>query len=325
MKEKDFISQNRPTWQEFDRELQRLEKGRAPSDARQTVATFRRICQQLALARHRLYSDALVEELNFRVIRAMPWFGKAQPRLRDMLWGLVVRTFPRSFSQHYGYFVLSALLFMVPALLIVWAGSRDELWIESVLGRGMMGDLESMYAKDSGAARDSFESDFAMFAFYIFNNVQIGFQMFAGGLLFGLGTVFFLVFNGVYIGAATMHVHQAADPEKFWTFVIGHGSLELIGLVIAGAAGLKLGHSLLRPGAYRRSVALKVAGRGVIPIICMGSLMIFLAAFVEGFWSANAMASGVKYFVGGMGWLLVIAYLVWCRMEGRKMGGDYAS
>ena len=40
-----------------------------------------------------------------------------------------------------------------------------------------------------------------MFGFYIFNNVRIGFQTFASGLVFGLGTILYLLYNGVFIGA----------------------------------------------------------------------------------------------------------------------------
>ena len=44
------------------------------------------------------------------------------------------------------------------------------------------------------------DSSLFMFGFYIWNNVRIGFQTFAGGLLAGVGSVWFLASNGVIIG-----------------------------------------------------------------------------------------------------------------------------
>ena len=40
-----------------------------------------------------------------------------------------------------------------------------------------------------------------MFAHYINNNVGIDFRIFAGGIFFGIGTLFFLIYNGLYLGA----------------------------------------------------------------------------------------------------------------------------
>ena len=52
------------------------------------------------------------------------------------------------------------------------------------------------------------DTHLAMFGFYIWNNVRIGFQTFAGGLLVGLGTVWFLASNGVMIGAVAGYLTQ---------------------------------------------------------------------------------------------------------------------
>ena len=62
-------------------------------------------------------------------------------------------------------------------------------------------------------------------------------------------TIFFLVFNGIHIGAAAGYANYACNPESFWTFVAGHSSFELLGMVVAGVAGMRLGLGVLKPGA----------------------------------------------------------------------------
>jgi len=105
-----------------------------------------------------------------------------------------------------------------------------------------------------------------MFAYYINNNVGIGFRMYAGGILFGIGSVFFGVYNGIVIGAVAGHLTGIGYGETFWSFVPGHSAPELLGIVISGAAGLMLGRALVKPGQRSRLIALKEEAQASIPL-----------------------------------------------------------
>ena len=48
-----------------------------------------------------------------------------------------------------------------------------------------------------------------MFGFYIRNNIGIAFRTFASGIFAGLGSVFFLALNGVFIGVAAGQAMRA--------------------------------------------------------------------------------------------------------------------
>src|SRR5690606_14326581 len=126
-------------------------------------------------------------------------------------------------------------------------------------------------------------TDMAMFGHYILNNISIGFRTFASGLLAGVGTAFVLVFNGVVFGVVAGHLQAIGHGDPFWRFVAGHSAPELVAIVIAGAAGLRLGLALLAPGRLRRVDALVEAGR-IGAKLCLGILaMLLFAAFVEAF------------------------------------------
>src|SRR5262249_36889794 len=84
------------------------------------------------------------------------------------------------------------------------------------------------------------------------NNIQAAFLSFAGGVLFGLGTVYVLVTNGLLLGAVLGAAQFYGVAPLVWSFVSPHGYLELTCIVIAGAAGLMLGDALLRPGLQLR-------------------------------------------------------------------------
>ena len=155
------------------------------------------------------------------------------------------------------------------------------------------------------------DDDWMMFGYYIMHNIGIAFQTYATGLLFGLGSLFFLFFNGLMIGAVAGHLTSIGYGQTFWSFVIGHGAFELTAIALAGAAGLKLGWALLAPGQLSRAQALRLAAKTSVQLIYGVILFLLIAAFIEAYWSSMRWPQPVlKYTVGAALWALVIAYLV---------------
>ena len=174
--------------------------------------------------------------------------------------------------------------------------------------------MEAMYdpalRERFGRERES-DDDFVMFAYYIRNNTSIGFQTFVGGLAFGLGTVFYLLFNGLFIGAIAGHLTGLGYIDPFWGFVAGHSAFELTAIMLSGAAGLKLGMALIAPGNYKRRLALRRAMSQAIKLMYGAAALFVVAAFVEAYWSSIASIPALyKYAVGVLGWIVVALYFV---------------
>ncbi|MNL26723.1 hypothetical protein D3C87_1482690 [compost metagenome] len=143
------------------------------------------------------------------------------------------------------------------------------------------------------------------------HNIGIAFQTFASGLLFGLGSAFFLFFNGLMIGAVAGHLTHIGFGQTFWSFVIGHGAFELTAIALAGAAGLQLGWALIAPGRLPRAEALRLAARKSVLLICGVMLFLLIAAFIEAYWSSTTAPTPMtKYLVGAVLWMLVAGYLL---------------
>jgi uncharacterized membrane protein SpoIIM required for sporulation len=150
-----------------------------------------------------------------------------------------------------------------------------------------------------------------MFGVYIWNNVRIGFQTFAGGMLAGVGSAWFLASNGVIIGAIAGYLTQVGYTETFWSFVAGHSSTELTAIVLSGAAGFKLGLAVIAPGNVSRKAALVAAARPAVRIMYGAAALFFVAAFVEAFWSPiTEVPFSAKVAAGVAGWVLVLGYLL---------------
>lgn len=282
-----------------------------------TVATdlpraYRRLCHQLAVARSRQYSPMLVNRLNQLALsghralyskRPSPWGGMAE---------FLLAGFPRLLRQEWKLFLLASLLFYLPLLITAWVIQLQPEFVYSIMDYGTVADFESMYEPSAdrvGNPRGA-DSDFFMFGYYIMNNIGIAFRTFASGLLFGIGAVFILLYNGLFIGAATGHIMQLGYHETFFSFVVGHGSFELTAITIAGAAGLKIGLALLIPRGLTRLAALRLAAGTAIKLVYGAFVMLLIAAFIEAFWSSiSTVSPATKYQVGALLWALVAIYL----------------
>ena len=316
----DFEHRNMQRWAEYELLVNRMEKGKAGPEAEQLPRLFRELSLDLALAESRMYGTRITERLNELVIRGYELIYRTRRGGWETVLHFVAVKFPRAVRADGRLFWLCNAVFWLPFFAMMLSAQQDIRWIQAVLGPEGMASMEQMYGgreEQLSHLRSEYGSNFMMFCFYIYNNVAIDFRIFAGGMAAGLGTLFFLLFNGVHIGAAAGYVNHACNPESFWTFVAGHSSFELLGMVIAGMAGMKLGLAILRPGRLPRVRALVEASKDAMPLIYGAALLTTLAAVVEGFWSAQPIPSNVKYGVGIAGWALHVAYFA---LAGRRSG-----
>lgn len=309
-----FEKKNAPRWLETDVMMQAVEKKHANADVFALPRLFRQMCADLALAQHRMYGQKMVQQLNDRVIRGYKLLYRGRRNGWANILNFIIATFPQAIRKEWRLFWLCNALFWVPFFAMFFSVWNDVTWAQSVLGQDGMTSMEQMYGGDAEAQvshlRAEFGSNFMMFSHYIGNNVGIDFQLFAGGILAGLGTVFFIVFNGVAIGASAGYVQYACNPTSFWTFVSGHSSFELLGMCVVGMAGMRMGLGLVKPGRLPRTRALREATAQALPLLYGGAAMTTLAAVVEGFWSAQSLPDGVKYSVGIFFWVCHVVYFL---------------
>ena len=187
----------------------------------------------------------------------------------------------------------SALAFYGSFLAFGLIGAaRPELAdrVAAALGSDL-GAYEQMYAAPPGAAgRD----DATMAGFYVQHNAGIGLQCFAWGLALGVVTLYLLIFNGMAIGLVFGHMARTPQAGNFFTFVTAHAPFELTAIVFAGAAGLRLGYSLIETRGRTRIDSLRQEAARALPTIGTSVFLFVLAAMLEGFVSASRLPYVVK-------------------------------
>ncbi|MDR1158800.1 MAG: stage II sporulation protein M [Oscillospiraceae bacterium] len=141
------------------------------------------------------------------------------------------------------------------------------------------------------------------------NNIRVSVVAFCAGITFGLGTVYILSMNALMLGALAAHVTAAGWAVEFWSLILPHGVWELFAICLSGAAGLRIGYALLRPGRLRRGDALVAAGRGAVALMGFVCALLVLAGVVEGFFTPSAVPPAAKLIFAGLTGVLLLCYL----------------
>ncbi len=316
MKQRSFETEHEALWQAFAALLDRAERRprRDGADLAELPRLYALICQHYALARQRLYSPYLLAHLHELVLRGHNQLYRARKPLLSSLLYFFSTDFPRTLRRHLDVFCLALLLFLGPAAAFGVYCFHDTDLIYSMMGESSVAGIEDMYDPDNrrfGRQQErQAEDDFVMFGYYIFNNIRIGFRTFASGIMFGLGTIYIIVYNGLVLGGIAGHLTRLDYVATFWPFVIGHGALELTAIVISAAAGLLLAKALFAPGRFRRTDALRRAGGESIRLMLGAASMFFIAAFIEAYWSSlTTISISLKVGVGVLLWIATIVYL----------------
>jgi uncharacterized membrane protein SpoIIM required for sporulation len=297
-------------WQEFELFLD--SKKAPPFDPARMPERYRRVCHQLALAQDRRYSPDLVDRLNRLALRGHHLLYENRRRQSGRAVEFLLGGFPRLVRAEWRLVAAAAILFFGPFALLIAVLQLHPEFVHYLLAPEQIAQFHAMYdpANRRLGMREA-DGSLQMFGFYIWNNVRIGFQTFAGGLAFGVGSVWFLGANGVIIGAVAGYLTQVGYSETFWSFVSGHSSPELLAIVVSGAAGLRLGLALIAPGGLTRKSALMAAAKPAVRLMYGAAVMFGLAAFVEAFWSPiTEVGFEVKVAVGLAGWVLAFAYFL---------------
>ena len=316
MRQANFVERHRKEWDEMGEFLASSKRPTEslPFSSADFPARYRRLCQQLSVAESRGYSRGLHQELHDLVLRAHQQLYAE----RVAPWSSIVRflllEYPQLVRSQWRYLAGAFVLFMAPVLILIATIQYYPVFVHTILDQDEIATMEFMYnpalQERVGREREA-DTDFRMFTFYIRNNTSIGFQTFVGGILFGIGTVFFLLFNGFTIGAVAGHLTQLGYTETFWGFVCGHSAFELTAIMLSGAAGLLLGHALIAPGARSRRLALRESAAVGVKLMYGAAALFLAAAFVEAYWSSLATIPVIdKYGVGILLWLLVGAYFL---------------
>lgn len=317
-----FVQAKKSAWDDLANLLS-LDKGlhKLPADRIGRVGQlYRAICADLMRARSSGYSRDLVAYLDDLAARAHNSIYRAEPYRMRAAWEMIAWRFPQTLRRNWRFFAAACALFLIPFAITLWATLRDPAFAVQIMPQGALEEMAANYSEGFGGGRSE-GTDTMMAGFYVYNNIGIAFRCFATGIFFGLGSIYFLVFNGLFMGAVMGYFIDAGSGRNIITFVLGHGAFELTAIVISGAAGMRMGYALVATEGRTRLGSLRASGPDVATLVLGAAVMLAIAALIEGFWSPSAVADPIKWSVAGGLWLTVAVYLA---LAGRGRGEQRA-
>lgn len=310
MKVADLLETRRENWRELETLCDKLANRRLRSQAAPLVARFaslyRAACADLALSDayqlppntaqylHHLVGRAHNQLYRSRGFYFADWGREMLHRVPQRL--LRDRTLWLAFCIFWGGFLAAA-----------FCAFASPEFTEAAIGREMIEQMEEMYSK-SLSRRDPNEAS-SMAGFYVYHNAGIGLQCFAAGLLLGVAGLFITISNAVILGAVFGHMATVPQRENFFTFVTAHGPFELTAIVLASAAGMRLGFSIVETRGQTRIASLRNAAREALPAMCFSIILFALAAGIEAFISPTELPYAVKAAVALVSTALLLAYV----------------
>ena len=274
-----YIGRHGDEWRWLEDAVRRSYRAQlSGSDVTEVIRLYLRASTHLAEVQSRYHDPELEDYLNGLVARAnAAIYGTETRSVRG-----IVATFGSRYRE--------ALRRTLPAILVV-GGLLASVLVATDLWIATSPDARAgavpQAAQDAidriGGGQVRIDAPGAELSTAIFqNNVQVAFLAFALGIFLGVGTLWVIVQNAVFIGLLAGAFQAAGQAPAFWSLVLPHGFLELMAICIAGGAGLRMGWALIDPGDRPRHAALVEEARDAV-LVVVGVVPAFAAAaLIEG-------------------------------------------
>jgi len=302
-----FITERRDRWEDLEG-LTLKAKGRPERLGAKGVLRlgrlYRQVAADLAQARLHLPGDPVLDRLEAIVARSRQLVYRT-PRRELSFVDFVVRGYWWEVRRRPRPLLWAALMLFVPMVVTgYWAHAHPD----QALGYVMF-DPDASGPTTASGPLGLTVGEQANFAATIFtNNIGVALTTFAGGITGGLGSAVVLIFNGT-LGTLAGLMVRLGRGDRFFELVAPHGVLELSLIMVAGAAGLRLGWAVVEPGTDTRLDALAAEARRAALILGGTSIWLVIAGLVEGFVTPRGLglwpAVGFGFVLGAAYWALV--------------------
>lgn len=310
-KSEKFVERKKQNWEDLRVMVLKISRSGVKSLTSVEVLHFPRlyrlICTDLAEAKSLKLSHDVIIYLNQIVGQAHKYIYSIPPIKKSNIKKFFLFDLPGVIYKNWPFVLTASLIFFLPMIISYLIVVNEPKLASRVVPESVLYQMEHSYSKPLDEERSASSGTFAT-SFYISNNVSIAFACFASGVLLGIGSIYFLIYNGIVLGAIEGFIVGIGYGDNFYTFVTAHSVFELSGIALAGAAGLLMGYNLVHVKKYTRKDWLKLKRNNLFTLITAGALLIFFAAFIEGFISPNPYPYELKMGIAIFSLIFIIIY-----------------
>ena len=321
MRVDEFYQSRKGDWQTLSRLLDRCQKdmrGLSEVEVQEMARLYRETTSDLALAKRDFPRSEITAYLNQLVARAHAVVYRSEPLALKRIQHFATTGFPRLFRETWSFTFIAAMLFLLPAItsgIVTYLRPESATLLLPPEMHRLIGIVQDKQLWiDIPVEERPYASSFIMQ-----NNIQVSILAFASGLTAGLLTLWVLFTNGLTIGTLSGLTSFYGLGFDLWTFVIGHGVIELTVIFMAGGSGLMLGWAILHPGLQRRRDSLSQAAHKAVYLLLGAVPWLVVAGTIEGFISpSETIPAPVKWTVGILSGIFLYGYLLLAGREWKK-------
>jgi len=290
-----FLDAGRAEWQELEMILDRMEAdpGRTmPIDElRRFYHLYQRVSADLAKVQTFASEPDICRYLESLTGRAYAEINEARERVTPTRpWTWFLRDFPAAFQRNIRAFQLSLLVTLLGAIFGAAAIGIDPNSKSAIIPEQfshLLGNPADRVHREETRKDDPLKNVKATFATSLMqNNIRVSILTLALGMTWGVGTIIFLFYNGVILGAVMLDYIRAQQTAFVLGWLLPHGVIEIPAILIAGQAGLLIGKTLI---GGRDRTTLKGRFRAIGPDLMLliggAATMLVWAGLIESFFS----------------------------------------
>lgn len=294
-------------WRNLEDILRRMEGGslRRVSDEEllELPTLYRTAASSLSVARETSLDRATLDYLESLVQRA--WFQVYGPRQGLFAWlrSFFLGGWSRSVREIWLDICIAAFV-MAAGTIVGWLlVARDTEWYYRLVpsqftdtrvpGASREVLMETLSTQDHAGGLSTFAA--SLFS----NNAGVSILAFALGFAFGIPSLLLMVHNMAVLGAMMWLFAGQGLGLEFAAWLSVHGTTEIFGIMLAGAAGLHIGRSMAFPGDRTILSAASEAGKRGALVMTGVVIMMIVAAILEAFPRQLVGDLGDRFVIGG--------------------------
>jgi uncharacterized membrane protein SpoIIM required for sporulation len=275
MRESTFIKKNLPRWKKYQEE--------PTGDPDEMAERFTTLLDDLAYAKTFYSFSKVTGYINSMAAGIYQSIYANNKEEGGRFKAFFVYELPLLIRKYHRLILFTFLFFLLFCLIAAFSAAHDETFVRGVMGDEYVNMTEQNIKKGDPFGVYKNENEMLMFLEIAYNNIRVAFLCFMGGILLGVGSLWFLMKNGIMLGAFQYYFFTKGLGVKSILVIWLHGTLEIFSIVIAGSAGLIMASGLLFPGTRKRIDALKKSARDGVKVVVSLVPLFITAAFIEGF------------------------------------------
>ncbi|HEY3996257.1 MAG TPA: stage II sporulation protein M [Mycobacterium sp.] len=310
-----FVLAHRDTW---DRLETLIGKRRSLSGAEvdDLVELYQRVSTHLSMLRSASSDSVLIGRLSSLVARARSVVTGAHAPLSRTFTRFWTVSFPVVAYRSWRWWLGTAAAFIAVVVVIaLWVAGNPE--VQSAVGTPS--DIDQLVNHDVSSYYS--EHPAASFALQVWvNNSWVSAQCIALSVVLGLPIPFVLFQNAANLGLIAGLMFQAGKGGLLLGLLLPHGLLELTAVFLAGAAGMRLGWSVISPGDRPRGQVLAEQGRAVVSVAIGLVGVLLVSGLIEALVTPSALPTFVRVGVGIVAEVAFLSYIGYFGRRAAKVG-----